>query len=143
MTLTTEPSVASTRPRPRDGRTSLPRCREATFGEDQHEGREAERQGEVGVGEVDARAGAAEQQTETQVGEQRRQPGRDGQPDGEDRRDEDGGPDQEKDVELVDVHASSSRSPEPDPIGRLRADPPSPGASPPAAGVPRWATWRS
>ena len=94
-----------------EGRTHVvPRRREPALGEDQHQGREAERQGEVGVGEVDAGAGAAEQEPETEVGEQRGQAGGDGQPHGEDRRDEDGGPDQEKMVELVDVHASSSTS---------------------------------
>jgi hypothetical protein len=43
----------------------VPRRGQAALGEDEDQGTEPEREGEIGVGELDARTGVAEQKTES------------------------------------------------------------------------------
>ncbi len=86
----------------------LPLGGQTTLGEDQHETAEAQRVREIGVGELDPEPRAAQQQAEEQVDEQRWEPGRDGDPNREDREHQDTGADQQDLIKLVGIHDGSS-----------------------------------
>ena len=78
---------------------------ETTFGEDQHERREAQRVRDVGVLEVDAEPGLAEQHAHQQVDQQAGETGAHREPDRQDRDQHHGGADQQDRVHLMRVEA--------------------------------------
>ena len=94
-----------------DGRPHLgPAGGETAFGEDQGEGGEAERVGDRRVVELDAQPAFAQRDTHQQIDEKAGQAGAYRQPDGEDRGEQNGSPDEEIVVELLYRHTSPSAS---------------------------------
>ena len=95
--------VASESPIRITGRIFAQGVVETTFGQDHHQRAEAERVRELGVLELQAEPGLAEQHAHQQVDEQAGQPHADRQPDRQDREQEHSGADQQNLVELMDV----------------------------------------
>ena len=82
-----------------------PRRRQATLGEDEHEGGIAEHPRDRGVVELDAGAGVAEGEADAEVDEQRRQARADREAHGRDRDEEHERADEEHARQVVEVHA--------------------------------------